>query len=99
VHLLVELIDANRKKPMTGKGWQPVGRTLIGETHQCTFIAAVSTLRPASPTTFDTVAPVAITTISATAVQAVVAMEARLRVARRYTHAVHLCRDAEQGGT
>ena len=34
---LVELIDAKRKKTVTGKGWQPVGRTLIGETHHCTF--------------------------------------------------------------
>jgi hypothetical protein len=97
---LLELIDANRKKPMTGKGWQPICTTLIGETHHCTFIAAVCTFRPASvpiiPTTFDTVALVAVTTISVTAV---VAIKLRLRVARKYTHTVYLRRDAEEGGT
>jgi hypothetical protein len=99
---LVELIDANRKKPMTGNGWQSVGRTLIRETHHCTFIAAVSTPWPASvpiiPTTFNTVALVRRHHLR-DAVQAVVAIKVRLRVARRYTHTVHLRRDAEQGGT
>jgi len=63
---LVELINANRKKTVNGKG----DRILIGETHHCTFIVAVCTLRPASvpiiPTTFDTVALAAVATISAT---------------------------------
>jgi hypothetical protein len=67
---LVELIDANRKKTVRGKGCEPIGRTLIRETHHCTFIAAVCTLRPASvpiiPTMIDTVALAAIATISAT---------------------------------
>jgi hypothetical protein len=53
---------------MTGKGWQPVGRTLIGETHHYTLIAAVFTLRPAFmpiiPTTFDAIALEAVATIS-----------------------------------
>jgi hypothetical protein len=66
----VELIDANRKKTTMGKGWQTVGRMMIGETHHRTFIAAVCTLRPASvpiiPTTFDTVVLAAVATISAT---------------------------------
>ena len=44
---LVELIDANRKKTTTEKGWQPIGRKLI-RTHHCTFLAVVCTLRPAS---------------------------------------------------
>jgi hypothetical protein len=72
---LVELIDANRKKTVTGEGWQPVSRTLIGGTHHCTFLAAICTLRPTSvrrltvpiiPTTFDTVVLVVIATISVT---------------------------------
>jgi hypothetical protein len=67
---LVELTDANRKKTVTGKGWQPVRRTLMGGTHHCTFIAAICSLMPASvpiiPTTFDTVALAALATISAT---------------------------------
>jgi hypothetical protein len=68
---LVELIDANRKKKtVTGKGWQLVGRTSMGETHHCTFIVAVCPLRPASvpiiPTTFDTVALATVAIISAT---------------------------------
>ena len=84
---------------MTGKGWQSVGRTLIGEAHHYTFMSAVCTLRPASmpiiPTTFDTVVLAAIITIWG-AVQAEVAMKVRLRVGHRYTHTVPLCRDAEQ---
>ena len=40
---LVELIEANRKRTMTGKDWQPVRRMIVGETHHCTFIAAVCT--------------------------------------------------------
>jgi hypothetical protein len=66
----VELIDAKRKKTVTRKGWQLIGRTSIGETYHCTFIVAVCTLRPASvpiiPTTFDIVALAAVATISAT---------------------------------
>jgi hypothetical protein len=66
----VELIDANRKKTLMVTDWQLVGRTLIGETYHCIFIAAVCTLRPASvptiPTRFDTVTLAAVTTISAT---------------------------------
>jgi hypothetical protein len=50
---------------------------------------------PIISTTFDTVALVAVTTISVTAV---VAIKVRLRVACRYTHTVHLRRDTEQGG-
>jgi hypothetical protein len=75
---LVELIDANRKKTVTGKGWQAIGRMLVEETHHCTG-SRRHHLRYA--------------------VQAVVAMKVRLRVARRYTHTVHLRRGAEQGGT
>jgi hypothetical protein len=67
---LVELIDANRKKTVTGNGGQLVGRTSMGETHHCTFLAAICTLRPASvpiiPTTSDTVVLAAVATISAT---------------------------------
>jgi hypothetical protein len=67
---LIELIDANRKKTVTGNGWQLVGRTSMGETHHCTFIVAVCPLRPTSapiiPTTFDTIALVALATIFAT---------------------------------
>jgi hypothetical protein len=44
---LVELIDANRKKAVTGKGWPPVGRTMARKTHHCTFLVAICTLRPA----------------------------------------------------
>ena len=65
---LAELIDANRKNTMMGKGWQPVGRSLFEETHHCTFIAAICTLRPASVpiirTTFNTVVLASIATIS-----------------------------------
>jgi hypothetical protein len=43
-----------------GKRWQPVGRKLIGETHHCTFTAALCALMPTSvpiiPATFDAVA-------------------------------------------
>ena len=57
--------DANRKRAETGKDWEPVGRMLVGEAHH-----AVCTLRPASvpiiPTTFDTVALVAVPTTSTT---------------------------------
>jgi hypothetical protein len=67
---LVELIDTDRKKTVTGKGWQLVGRTSIGETYHRTFIVAVWTLRPATvpiiPTMFDTVALAAVTTVSGT---------------------------------
>jgi hypothetical protein len=67
---LVELIDANRKKTVTGNSGQLVGRTSMGETYHCTFIAAICTLGPASvpiiPTTSDTVVLAAVATISAT---------------------------------
>ena len=60
---LIELIDAYEKTMK--EGWQKVGRMSIGETHHCTFIPAVCTLKRAEvliiPTMFDTVA-----TISAT---------------------------------
>jgi hypothetical protein len=66
---LVELIDTNREKKTTGKGWQPVGRMLIGETHHYTLIAAVCTLRPAGivpiiQTTFDIAVLATVATIS-----------------------------------
>ena len=41
----VEMIE--RRQGM-GMGWQPVSRTLIGETHQCTFLDEACTLKPAS---------------------------------------------------
>jgi hypothetical protein len=71
---LIELIDANRKKTVTGKGGLGASpQNINGETHHYTFIAAVCMLMPDSvpiiPTTFDTVVvlvQVAIATISAT---------------------------------
>jgi len=64
---LVKLINVDRKV-MTGKGWQLIGRMLIGEMHHCTFIAAVCMLKQASvpiiPTMFDTVVLTVVTTIS-----------------------------------
>jgi hypothetical protein len=42
---LVEPIDVNRKKTMTGKGWRLVGRMLIGRR---TIALSGCTLRPAS---------------------------------------------------
>jgi hypothetical protein len=78
---------------------------VIRETHHCTFIAAVCTLRLASvpniPTTFDKVALAAIATISPLRCPSCGdyegAIESRSQVS--YTHTMHLRRDAEQGGT
>jgi hypothetical protein len=99
---LVEQIDANRKKTMMVTGWQLVGRTLIGETYHCTFIAADCTLRPASVPTINEVRRRHAGSRRhqlRDAAQAVVAMKVRMRLARRYTYTVHLRRNAEQGGT
>jgi hypothetical protein len=67
---LIELIDANRKKTVTGKRLAACPQNIDGETHYYNFIATVCTHRTASvpiiPTTFDTVAQVAIATISVT---------------------------------
>jgi hypothetical protein len=96
---LVELIDANRKKTVTGKGWQSVGRTLIGGTHHCTFLAAICTLRQRqcqSSQLRSTRCAGSRRHRLRDAAQVVVAM-VRSRVARRYTHTVNLRRDAEQG--
>jgi hypothetical protein len=66
---LIKLIDANKEK-MVKEGWQNIGRTSIGETHHCTFIPAICTLKRASVPivlmTFDTVALTAVATISTT---------------------------------
>ena len=46
---LVELIDADRKRTVTSKGWQPVGRTLIGDAplhFPCYSLHAFSANRP-----------------------------------------------------
>jgi hypothetical protein len=49
-------------------GWQPVGRTLIAETHHYTLIDEICTHKPAFvpiiATTSDTIALAAVTTIS-----------------------------------
>jgi hypothetical protein len=65
---LVELIDTNRKNTMTGMGWQPIDRTLIGETHHYILIDEICTHKPALvpiiATTFDTIVLAAVATIS-----------------------------------
>jgi hypothetical protein len=98
---LIELIDVNREKTMKGKGWQNIGRTSIGETHHCTFIAAVCTLKrtsvPIIPTDDVRHRPADNHRHHLRdAAQAVAAMKVRSRVARRYPYFVHLRRDAEQ---
>ena len=86
---------------VTGKSWQAVGRILVGKTYYCTFIAEVarsgqpqcqSSQRHSTPSHWQP-SPHHLRN----AVQ--VAMKARLRVARRYTHTVRLHRDAEHDGT
>jgi hypothetical protein len=52
----------------------------------------------ASKSQFESVALVAVPTISRDAIQAVVAIKVRLKVAPEYTHTVHLRRDAEPCG-
>ena len=64
------------------------------ETHHWTLIATVFTLRPArsSPSHWQP------SPTSPRRCLSCVAMKVRLKVARRYTHTMHLSRDAEQGG-
>jgi hypothetical protein len=65
---LVELIDANRKKTAIEKRLTANRQKVDMETHHCTFIAAVCTLRPASVSIIlnGIVALAAVVTISAT---------------------------------
>jgi hypothetical protein len=99
---LVELIDAKQKEKNDRKRLAACTRTSIGETHHSTFIVAVCTLRPASVL----IIPNDVRHRHAgsrrhylrDAVQAVVTMKVRLRVAHRYTHTVHLHREAERLG-
>jgi hypothetical protein len=90
---------------VTRKGWQPVCRKVIGETHHRTFIAAVHAQANLSADHPNDVRDRRLgshrhhLTAPRNTVQAVVAMKARLRVTRRDTQERHLRRDAEQGGT
>ena len=86
------LIENDRKT--LAACWQNVD----WETHHWTLITVVFTLRPA-PVPIIPVPLAAIFTVSTTRSELWVAMKVRLRVARRYTHTMHLRRDAEQGGT
>ena len=82
---------------------QAVCRTLIGETHHCTFSlhtqASLSANHPIHSNDVRLIVLAAIATISAMLFRLWMAMKARWRIAHRYIHTVHLHRDTEQEGT
>ena len=85
-----------------GKGWQPVGRTLIRETHHYILCAVVYTQANISadhPNDIRCRRAGSRRHPLHDAAQAVVAAKVRLRVALRHTHTVRLRRYTEQGGT
>jgi hypothetical protein len=94
------LSSSSTLKTMTGKGWQPICRTMIGR--RTIALSSLQFARSGQPQCHH---PNDVRHRCAgcyrhhlrDAVQAVV-MKARLRVARRYTYTVHLRRDAERTG-
>jgi hypothetical protein len=95
---LIELIDANRKKTVTGKGGLEASpQNIDGETHHYTFIAAVCMLMPDFCANHPNDVRHRRSTSTGShrhylgnAVQVVVAREARFTRSRRYTHTVQL---------